>query len=238
MEIDVIISADQIKASQVEDKLVVVLDVLRATSVICTALSNGAKEVIPVENIDDALSYKKRKNHLLLTGERDGFKIEGFDLGNSPLEFKREFVADKTIVITTTNGTRAIKNSIGAKELIIGCFLNLEAICNYILEQDNDICIVCSGTVGLFSLDDALCAGNIIHELVKRNPAINLTDIAFAHHNMYLQLKSNLQLSIQKGCKHYSYLLEHGFSADLDYCFQKNTIGLVPKLKNNSIITH
>ncbi len=234
MLVDVAISAGHIMPEQTAGKLVVVIDVLRATSVICTGLMNGAKAFIPVSSIEEAVQLKSKNT--LLAGERDGFKIDGFDLGNSPLEYVSEIVKDKTIILTTTNGTRAINNSSNAHELIIASFLNLEAVCTYILQQDKDVCLVCAGTKNNFSLDDAMCSGNIISLLMKYAPKTELSDAAFAHLNIYdSNNKSDLHKALNDGCKHYCYLNNNGFSDDLQCCLKKNTSIIVPKFSNHKI---
>lgn len=233
MTIDVAISA-AIQPEQTTEKLVVVIDVLRATSVICTGLYHGAKAFIPVETVDEAQNIKS--DDKLLAGERKGFKIDGFDLGNSPLEYTADIVKDKTIILTTTNGTRAIKNSTHPHELIIGSFLNLNTICEYIQQQERDVCLVCAGTVNKFSLDDALCAGNIISVLTTIDVTIQLTDVAFAHKTLYESVANkDLHTVLKEGCKHYSYLKQNGFSADLDYCLRRNACPVLPKLIGDKI---
>jgi len=270
MTIDVAISAAQVQPLQVRGKLVVVIDVLRASSVICTGLYHGATEFIPMNKVSKAIRYAhlkhntfktesvvvendtkyhndwanllhinkniqpertyKKNERRLLAGEQNGFKINDFDLGNSPLEYTAEVVKDKTIVIITTNGTHAIKNSAAAHELIIACFLNIDKVCEYIQEQEHDVVVVCAGTLDQFSLDDALCAGNIIANLVAKDKEIELTDAAFAHKTLYESVENkDLKAVLKEGCQHYTYLENNGFSEDLDYCLRKNSCPVVPK---------
>jgi 2-phosphosulfolactate phosphatase len=266
MTIDVAISAALVQPEQLKGKLAVVIDVLRATSVICTGLYHGADTFVTVDTVARAQReinrlnklLKKQKledinkqikedwtlllrslpvtNYTLLAGERNGFKIDQFDLGNSPLEYTPEVVSGKTIILTTTNGTLAIKKSMVADELIIASFLNIETVCNYIRKAKKDVCIVCAGTLNEFSLDDALCAGNIIADLVAKDKNISLSDLAFAHKNMYKTLASkNLHLPLKEACSHYTYLQKNGFSADLNYCLKKNTCPILPKLNGDYI---
>jgi 2-phosphosulfolactate phosphatase len=233
-KIDVAITADAVQSSQTKDNIAVVIDVLRASSVICTAFHNGAKSVIPVETLNEA--FKLCSENRLLAGERHGFKPEGFDLGNSPLEYKPEIIKGKDIVLTTTNGTRAIKNSREATEIIIASFLNIDAVCNYLLAQPLDVCIVCAGTENRFSLDDALCAGNIVSILRAKSTSVSLTDSAFAHKTLYESMSLNLHQALQDGCLHYSYLGANGFASDIDFCLQKNRFDIIPKLFENQVI--
>ncbi|MDR3704442.1 MAG: 2-phosphosulfolactate phosphatase [Paludibacteraceae bacterium] len=234
-KIDVIITAGTVQASQAEGNIAVVIDVLRASSVICTALQNEAKAVIPVETLEEAFEF--RTENCLLAGERKGFKPEGFNLGNSPFEYKPEIIAGKDIILSTTNGTQAIKNSRDATEIIVASFLNIDTVCNYLLSQPLDVCIVCAGTENRFSLDDALCAGNIISILCAKSNSVSLTDSAFSHKTLYESMGSNLQQALQDGCFHYGYLKNNGFASDVDFCLQKNIFNILPKLSNNRIIS-
>ncbi|MBN1463716.1 MAG: 2-phosphosulfolactate phosphatase [Paludibacteraceae bacterium] len=277
MKIEVINSVNQIKNEFLFDKTVVVIDVLRASSVICTALFNGAREIIPVNSVTKAFSATHKRNpetqlvkeellnknnpyhnnwallldtsikkdnlkkasktqdDYLLCGERMGFKIQHFNLGNSPLEYTKEQVNTKIVVLTTTNGTTAIKKCTNAQEILIGAFCNVDALCNFIKNKRN-VCIVCAGSDGQYSLDDALCAGNIISILCAKKPNIELTDEAFAHKSMYECIPNeDIHALLKKGCKHYSYLEENGFKKDLDYCLLKNTCPVVPVLIGEKI---
>jgi 2-phosphosulfolactate phosphatase len=155
------------------DTVCVVLDVFRATSTMITALANGAAAIVPVAEIPEALAVRKREPTVLLAGERDGLRIRAiltggtnFDLGNSPREFTKEKVAGKTIVMTTTNGTRAIRACAGAKIVLIGSFLNLQATANFIHRHSpEELLIVCSGTFSAAAYEDVLCAGALVASL-------------------------------------------------------------------------
>lgn len=232
MQIDVCISAGHVLPEQTEGKLVVVIDVLRATSVICTALANGAKSIMAVQTIDQALALKE--NGFLIGGERDGLKLEGFDFGNSPLEYTAKMVNGKTIALTTSNGTRAIESSKNANEIIIASFLNISAVVDYLKNSNMDICIVCAGTLNKFSLDDALCAGKII-SLLSSSSTLSLTDSAFAHLMLFSHSSPSLASTLAEGCNHYNYVKQIGFEADLDFCLQEDIFTFVPKLNNNEI---
>lgn len=168
MKIDLIISADDIKKQKIIDRSVVVIDMLRATSVITTALSNGCAKVIPVVTVEEALEIAKadRKN-TVLGGERKALKIEGFDLSNSPLEYTQDIVQNKAIVMTTTNGTKAIKGCEGARDILIGALINGGAVARKLIELNNDVVFVNAGTHGEFSIDDFICTGYIIDCMLK-----------------------------------------------------------------------
>src|SRR3712207_4750383 len=152
MKIDVIISANDIKEEKVKGKTVIIIDILRATSVIVTALNNGCNEVIPVLEVEDAMKIvKDNRKKYILGGERNALKIEGFDFSNSPLDYTKDVVKDKTLVMTTTNGTRAIHGAMSAKNILIGAMINARSVANKVLELDNDLVIINSGTNGEFS---------------------------------------------------------------------------------------
>lgn len=233
MKVDLIISADDIKREKVIDKSVVVIDMLRATSVIVTAISNGCREVIPVTSIEEALNIanKSRETHIL-GGERRALKIEGFDCSNSPLEYTCEMVKDKVIAITTSNGTRAIKGSEGARNILIGALINAKAVAKKLIELDGDIVIVNAGTYGEFSIDDFLCSGYIIECLVK-SIEVELTDIAKTAHYLY---KQNPDLKFIESASHFKRIKELNLEEDLMYCCQKDIIDIVPEYVSGGIL--
>lgn len=227
MRIDVIGSATQVTAESVKGKIAVVIDVLRATSVMVTALANGAKEVIPVVSPQEAFALKKKLGHeVILGGERDALPISGFDYGNSPLQYTKEVVAGKTIVMTTTNGTLAINNAADADQLIIASFINAEAVVKFIKGKE-DVALICSGTDGQFTLEDALCAGYLIEQLQMQNEDVNLTDMAVAMHQLYKSNQKKIVTIASQG-KHYQNLLRKGFVKDLEYCFRTGLFANVP----------
>lgn len=234
MKIDIILTAADIQPEKIKDKIVVIIDVLRATSVMITALANGAKAVYPYKDIESVLENSKKSKSFVLGGERKGLKIEGFDFGNSPLEYTKEAVSGKDMFMTTSNGTRAIENSAnGSKKLFIAAFLNVESVAKKILEENNDTVIICSGTDNNFSLDDALCAGEIIRRVKEKNRDIQLTDISLAMKRLAvtsLGIEETLE-----GSKHFEYLKTIGFYGDMNHCFTMDMFDIVPEYKNGVI---
>ena len=234
MKIDVILTAADIQPEKIKDKIVVIIDVLRATSVMITALANGAKAVYPYKDIESVLENSKKSKSFVLGGERKGLKIEGFDFGNSPLEYTKEAVSGKDMFMTTSNGTRAIENSAnGSKKLFIAAFLNVESVAKKILEENDDTVIICSGTDNNFSLDDALCAGEIIRRVKEKNRDIQLTDISLA-----MKRLAETSLGIEEtleGSKHFEYLKTIGFYGDMNHCFTMDMFDIVPEYKNGVI---
>ena len=231
MNIDLIISADDIKKEKINNKSVVVVDMLRATSVIVTALSNGCRAVIPVLTIEEALNIARdNREKYILGGERKALKIEGFNCSNSPLEYTKTMVQGKTLVITTSNGTRAIKGCAGARNILIGALINADAVAKKIVELNNDVVIVNAGTLGEFSMDDFICSGYIIERIMKY-AAANLSDIATTASYVY---KNNENvIDFIKYARHYKRIMELNFQDDLEYCCQKDIVSVVPELRDS-----
>lgn len=233
MKINLMPRVEDIISEDIKGSSVIVIDMLRATSVIVTALNNGAKCVIPALTTEDARSIKQKHDNAVLGGERKGIRIEGFDGGNSPLEYTREFIEGKTLIITTSNGTRAIKGCSGAKEIFIGSMLNGRLAAIRASESACDVSIVCSGTLGRFSLDDFLCAGYIIEELLK-NKCYGMSDIAFLARYTFAENRDNIGRFI-KNAAHYRYLAGIGAEEDAKYCCSMDIIDIVPEYKDGII---
>jgi 2-phosphosulfolactate phosphatase len=233
MKVDIIISTGDIKEAKVKDKTVVVIDMLRATSVITTAIANGCEEVIPLLTIEEAVDLvREEREKYILGGERKALKIEGFDCSNSPLEYTSETVKNKSIVLTTTNGTRAIKGSEGARNILIGAMLNAEALVKKIIDLDNDVVIVNAGTYDEFSIDDFICSGYVV-DCLEKNVELELSDIATTAHYIY---KNNADIfSFIKYASHYKRIEQLGLKEDLEYCCQKSILEIVPEYKDGKI---
>lgn len=232
MKIDMIICGDYVTTEAVKNATVIVVDVLRATSVIITALNNGAKSVVPVTSVEEALSTKKKLESVVLGGERKAQKIEGFDLSNSPLEYKSEVIHDRNVVITTTNGTKAISKSSAANKIYIGGLLNAKAVSSKAVKNEKDIIIVNAGTNGVFSMDDFITGGAIIDEILSERE-YELTDIAKTALVIYRSHKDIK--SYVKGAAHYKILVDLGLEEDIDYCLQKDLFNIVPEYKDGII---
>ncbi|WP_066631707.1 2-phosphosulfolactate phosphatase [Labilibacter marinus] len=235
MKIDFIASAKEITEERVKGKTVVVIDVLRATSVMTTALANGAQQIIPVLSPEEAfnIQHKMGKEKVILGGERDAIPIQGFDYGNSPFSYTPDVIKNKTLVITTTNGTRAILHSKTAKRLLIASFLNDQAIIGAI-KDDADIVFVASGSNDLFTLEDSLCAGKLAFELAQSHQA-DLSDAAVAMCSLYEQHQTNLIAIASKG-KHYQRLEKLGNIDDLEFCFKSDVYDVIPHYNKEGVI--
>ncbi|HEY8543373.1 MAG TPA: 2-phosphosulfolactate phosphatase family protein [Pseudothermotoga sp.] len=204
----------------------VIVDVLRATSTIVTALANGAKCVIPVKTISQARG-KKREN-TLICGERGGIRPRGFDLGNSPKEYFD--VKDKEIILTTTNGTKAI-SMVNSQILYAACFLNLHAVVDQ-LKNHKDVTVICSGQEGKVTYEDVLCAGAIVHELCRND----LTDAARISKELWSRSKNkNLSKLLMKS-NHAQELVKYGFSSDISFCSQVDLYNIVPSFVKDRFI--
>lgn len=224
-------TVDFIREEELKGKTVVVIDVLRATSVITTALHNGANDVVVRVEVEDALKLKK--DMTLLGGERSALKIEGFDLSNSPLEYTRERIENSRIVLTTTNGTKTIDRAAKADKIYIGSMLNARAVGEALAREEQDVIIACAGTYGKFSLDDFICAGKIIYEVFSIKP-VTMDDFAAAAFMAYRDNKNDTK-SYVKMASHYNYLISLGLEGDIEYCFTEDIISIVPEVKNGVI---
>lgn len=244
MKIDVVLSAGMKAKHDFSGQIVVVIDVLRATSTILTALTNGCLEVIPVQKVADALALAERvgRDQFLLGGERKGIPIPGFDLGNSPLEYTRERVEGKKVILCTTNGTKALNETKGAAEVIIGSFLNITRVASYLKETEKDITLFCSGQDGGLAIEDLLCAGQIIKKLlfITKNATIpELTDagrVALITYKQHLANKNKGPIIAMAQSGHGQYLASIGFNDDLLHCSQVDALPNLAEYKNGSVV--
>ena len=232
MTVDVILAAGDATYDRVMHKSVAVIDVFRATSVIVEALHNGARAIIPVVNVEEAVLMRQKfgEDEALLGGERDTVMIEGFDLDNSPLMYKPETVRGKTIIFTTTNGTRAIQNSRGASSIMVASFLNMSAVCDALARMNRDVALVCSGREDRFTAEDGLCAGAMVGTLAF-NYGFEMTDIAEVLQQMYANAASDLRKRLET-TTHYKDINARGYDADIRFCLQRDIYDVVPVYDN------
>ncbi|HZJ83375.1 MAG TPA: 2-phosphosulfolactate phosphatase [Clostridia bacterium] len=236
MRVSVYPTRRSIDERDIKDRVAVVIDVLRATSTIITALYNGCKEIIPMVEIEEAVNISKNyeEDTFILGGERNAEKIEGFHLSNSPLEYTKEQVEEKTVLLTTTNGTRAIKKVWDAKEIILASFINITSVCKHIKDLGQDIVIVCAGTLGRFSTDDILVAGALIQGLEDNGIIPELDDLGHMSQFMYAHNRKDIHGILAK-TRHYSRLQSLGLQGDLDYCLKLDTAPIVPICRDGVI---
>lgn len=228
IEISVSLTADNARKDLIKGSRTVVIDVLRATSVIITTLENGAKWVLPVSEIHEAREHKNKFPDAILGGERDAIKIPGFDNGNSPLEYTAEKVSGRGVILTTTNGTKALENTFEADEVLIAAFLNMSTVAKYLAESDKPVHLFCAGTRGEFSMDDFLCAGGIISKLASIS-TIDPDDLCILAKKTWEVAKDDIQ-DYLSSCKHYNTLKNNNYEKDLDYCLQTDTHQNIPKM--------
>ncbi len=222
---------------QLSERTVVVLDVLRATSVIVQALSQGALGIFPVATIEEAFEMAKRvpAGAVLLGGERGSRKIEGFDLGNSPREYRAEVVQGKTIILTTTNGTKAFQAVSSGKAILTGSFFNIGAIAHQCLVLGNDLLIYPSGDEGRFSLEDTVCGGMLIDRiLTEAQGEVVLTDASHSAHILFQRFKENLREAFHLST-HGRDLIDRGFEEDLAFCAQVDITSILPVFRDGMI---
>ncbi len=196
--LEVYFSIHSFTEEDLRGKTAVIIDVLRASTTIVTALNNGAKKIIPVEDMEAGYRIVQSMNvgDYLLAGEKNGVKIEGYHLGNSPAEYTEEAVKDKTIVLNTTNGTKTIKKAQLAKTLYIGSFLNQNTILEAIRNSENPLVLVCSGWHGYMSLEDTLFAGSLIHKLYGGKLPEEASDGVKVAFTLYEKFSNNLEEAI------------------------------------------
>ncbi len=215
-------------------KTVVVIDVLRASTTIVTALQNGAREIVPVATVEFGVKISGGMfgGQTLLGGERNTKKVEGFALGNSPLEYTSEIVSGKTIILYTTNGSKAIVKAKFAENLYISSYLNLGAVADQLIKTGKDFEILCAGKSNTFSLEDSVCAGRLIRRVMEKNNELVLTDTA----RVTVSLDDSFgkdPLEMLKETEHGKLLLQNGFEDDLKYAAGVDTSDVIPYFSTN-----
>ncbi|NPA35309.1 MAG: 2-phosphosulfolactate phosphatase [Chlorobi bacterium] len=233
VSVDVAFAARCVNDKIQKGTVTVVIDVLRATSVMITAFEYGAKEIIPVLTPDEAFNLKKEiGDDVLLGGERNAEKIPGFDFDNSPFSYMNGRIIGKTIIMTTTNGTEAIRAAEYSDEVIIGSFLNAKKVVSC-LTRKNRILFLCAGTDGNYTIEDGLCAGYMI-DLLNKSSNVGLTDSARIVHSFYERNKNDI-IKAAELSRHYSVLRQKGFYKDLDYCLQTDVSDILPVYSDMAI---
>jgi 2-phosphosulfolactate phosphatase len=240
VRVDVLFGSSSVGPGDVSGRVVAVIDVLRASTSIATALSNGARAVIPLESSDEVITRAKafERRDVKLAGERRMLPISGFDLGNSPAEFTREAIEGKTVLMTTTNGTAAITNTQGARDVVIASYVNFTAVCTMLrtaLRGGTDIAIVCAGRERHFSLEDAGCAGRYVNHVSKRMTNVTLNDAALACALVDRKYGDGI-VRLFESSEHGRALREAGFGDDLAACAAVDSFPVIP-LYQDRIIT-
>ncbi len=241
MLVDVAIMPSE--ALRVEDQAVAVIDVLRATTSVITAMANGCRAIMPVSTMEEARKKKQLMPEALLAGERDGLMSEGFDLGNSPLEYRATRVRGNSIIMTTTNGTRAFERVRQADSVFTAAFINANAAARTLYRRRRDVTIVCAGHNGGFSFEDALCAGMITEQIRLQSSRVELTDKASwavkALDGAGLaggRPDRSTLMKLMSGTVHGRYLHTIGAKSDITWAARLNHYRIIPYLSAGKLI--
>jgi 2-phosphosulfolactate phosphatase len=220
----------------VSSSIVVIIDVLRATSTITTALYHGAKCIIPVDSVTECIRIGKQIDSIT-AGERDGKVAEGLQYGNSPFEYPAEFISGKTLVLTTTNGTKLLQMALdnSAKKIIAGSFANLTAVCKFLIAQKQNVILGCAAWKDKVNIEDALFAGAVIHK-IKKYFSINCDSSQMAA-IMYGDAKSDLYEFVKtKNISHYQRLSAFGLEEDMRYCLTEDLANVLVVYEDGKLV--
>lgn len=242
MRIDVSFHGSAFGQGELHDRVVLVIDVLRASTSIAAALANGARAVIPFAGVDEAITRARTldRSEVLTAGERKMQPIPGFDLGNSPREYSAEVVSGKTIVMTTSNGTAALAGTTGAAEVLVGAFVNYSAVLATLrasARAGKSIVIVGAGSNGRFALEDALCAGRFVRGISRRGIQADLGDAARVAAMIDRRLGKDLVAALQES-EHGRALADAGFAEDVEACARVDAHPVVPVYRDRQVVRH
>jgi 2-phosphosulfolactate phosphatase len=220
----------------ISNSVVVIIDVLRATSTIATALHNGAASVVPVSTVPQCIELGEALGGIT-AGERDGKVAEGLKYGNSPFEYPTSFIKNKILVLTTTNGTKLLHIALdrGAPEIITGSFPNLSAVCEHLIASDKDVLLGCAAWKDRVNLEDTLFAGAVIHR-IKSHFNI-LCDSCGIAESMYLEAgQDRFSFMKEKNATHYHRLMKYGLEKDIRYCLTEDGANVLPIFKGDRLV--
>jgi 2-phosphosulfolactate phosphatase len=217
------------------ESVVVIIDVLRATSAICNAFENGAEKIVPVTDVEEARAYKKRG--FLVAAERDGYVLDFADFGNSPFNFTREKVNGRTIIYSTTNGTGIINRSKTAYMTVIGSFLNLSSLTTFLESQNRDVLLLCAGWKDRFNLEDTLCAGAIAEKLLNNKRFYTICDSTYAAMDLWSLAKDDVSAYIEKAAQR-SRLRDKGLDDCITFCMTPDSSEVIPVMKNGVLVNN
>lgn len=234
--VDVYLMPSEVDRAMLEGRQIVVIDVLRSCTSIAVALANGASKIIPVATVEEAtkLAQTLDPKSRLLSGERDGNKVGGFDLGNSPRDYTRDRVEGKTIVFASSNASPLMAGLLGGREQRLLSYVNLSAVADEVIKTAQDLTIVCAGRTGRFSLEDAACAGALVGRLSNSVIGLELNDAAELTRE-YDRTHGQDVEGILRRSEHGRYLIELGFEEDLPVCAKVDSVPVVPHLKEKRI---
>ncbi|PWS32334.1 2-phosphosulfolactate phosphatase [Pedobacter paludis] len=231
-KIEVCLTPALIDLYDIEESIVVVIDILRATSSITYGIDNGAEAIIPVANVEDCLAYADKG--FLLAAERNGEVVAGYDFGNSPFSYTKEKIGGKTVVLTTTNGTKALHLAQKrAYQVVIGSFLNLDSLCDYLKAQNKNVLLLCAGWKDQFNLEDTLFAGAVVENL--RKSFEHYDDSSVAAEDLYALAKADLRKYLHKS-SHSHRLAQLNIEEDVVFCLQLNICKTIPVLEGEKLV--
>ena len=213
--------------------LIVVIDVLRATSAICTAIEHGVKGIIPLATLEEAKEYQEKG--YIVAAERNGAIVEGFDLGNSPYSYMNPELKGKTVALTTTNGTKAIRIAEQKKTVVIGSLNNLDSLCDWLIKQKKDVLVLASGWKDKFNLEDTICAGAIADKCLASGKFFADEDSTVAAKFIFRSSRDNM-FAFLKASSHRRRLRKLNLNEDVKYCLTPNNCTAIPILKNGSLV--
>ncbi|HBU13251.1 MAG TPA: hypothetical protein DEB31_11215 [Clostridiales bacterium] len=218
------------------DKTAVMIDALRASATIITAIANRCDRIVPTSEVSEAAAiHKIAEGSLLLCGEIDAQKVGGFDLGNSPLEYTQEVVEEKILIYATTNGSVAVKALVQAEDVFIASFINAAAAAEKAYETGRDIVLVCAGTNGHFSTDDVMALGCVADRLLKLDETLETDDLCKVALRMYREAAQDINAALA-GCAQFEYLKQLKLYDDLEYCAREDMFDVVPAYREGVIV--
>lgn len=215
------------------DSIVVIIDVLRASSAICTAFANGAASIIPVTGVDEAKLFKSKG--FLVAAERDGFVLDFADFGNSPFNFTKEKVGGKVIVYSTTNGTGLINLASSSYITVIGSFLNITALTQFLIRQERNVLLLCAGWKNRFNIEDSVCAGAIAETLMSSNYYKTICDSTVAAIDLWSLARPDLHGYIEKAAQR-SRLRDKDLDDCIGFCLTPDFTDKIPIMKNGALV--
>ncbi|MGZ4033681.1 MAG: 2-phosphosulfolactate phosphatase [Bacteroidia bacterium] len=232
LTVDVCLSPYLYPVHHKDDTIVVVIDILRATTAMCTAFHYGVDKMIPVATVEEAEEYKKKG--FMVGAERNGIALEGFDFGNSPFSYMTDKIKGETIVISTTNGTQAIEAAKEAYQVVIGAFTNITALCNYLVAQNKSVLLLCSGWKNRFNWEDSMFAGAVTNRLLTAG--LHKTgDASMAMGFLYDQSQKNI-IKFLRNSSHAERLAAMGLKKDIKYCFQLDKTDIIPVMQGKYLV--
>jgi 2-phosphosulfolactate phosphatase len=230
-KIDVCLSPELLHLYDVNNKIVVIVDILRATSCMVTGIAHGISGIIPVATLEECKDHQCKG--LIAAAERDGKKVDGFEIDNSPFSYMNQELQGKELVMTTTNGTLAISKSVAAKEILIGAFLNISTLTKYLLEKKNDILIICAGWKGKVNIEDTLFAGAVVNNL--RDKFEFACDSPLLAQTLYLSARENM-FEYLKNSSHFNRLKKLNVEKDIAFCLKRDVYNVIPVLKGIRLV--